>query len=77
MTMTDAARLRLNGWLKIIAVLIPMTVGAILGWGSLKSDVRHLGREIERKAERAVVDQQYGEILRRLDRIERQLEARR
>jgi len=71
---------RLNGWLKVICVAVPLLVAAFIGWGALNARVSTLETAQVGKADAEVVNVQYEAILRELRtmnaRLER-LEARR
>lgn len=43
---------------------------SLIGYGELRARVASVRKDVDGKASREVVDVQYGEILRRLDRIE-------
>ena len=43
---------------------------AAIGYGELRMRAKVLGRDVDAKASKDVVDTQYNEIIRRLDRIE-------
>lgn len=61
-------------WLKLFgAFAVPFALW-LVGYGALTEQVRDVRTEVDRRAPQAVVDAQYQEILRRLDRIERQLD---
>lgn len=49
-----------------------LVVGATsaIGYGELRGRVGSLRKDVDAKASKDVVDTQYGEIIRRLDRIE-------
>lgn len=57
----------------MLALLVPVLVG-LIGYGSLKSDVRHVQAEVDRRAPQAVVDAKLDAIIQRLERIERKLD---
>lgn len=67
--------LKPNGWFRVLAVVIPLIVAGLIAWGSLRSDVRYLSREVERKADRDVVQVQYERLLAELAAIREQLDA--
>ena len=73
MTATRALE-RLNGWGKVLLVCIPLAVGGLVGYGSLKSDVRHQQEVADRHASRETVDAQYAALLRELQQINARLQ---
>ena len=65
---------RLAAWAKALGV--PMAVLAVgVAWGTLRSDVRNVEQAMSHHATRSEMELQQAEILRRLDRIERKLDA--
>ena len=56
----------LNDYAPVIAV----GVAGAIGYGELRARVARVCRDVETKASKEIVETQYGEILRRLDRIE-------
>ena len=65
-----------NGWRKIVLAFLIPTAIALISYGTLRSDVKHLESEMQGKATRETIQAQYQDILQRLDRIERRLDAR-
>jgi hypothetical protein len=61
--------------LDYLPVVVLGATGAI-GYGELRQRVNSLSRDVETKASREVVDAHYGEIIRRLDRIENRVNHR-
>lgn len=68
MSPTSHTRLR---W---AVTLLPLVIAAIIGWGTLRSDVNHLEAAVETKANRETVDAEYQAILRELQEIHIQLQ---
>ena len=64
-----------NGWRKIVLQFATPIAIALVGYGVLKADVRHLQEDMQTKASRETIQAQYDAIRERLDRIERKLDA--
>jgi hypothetical protein len=64
---------RLNGWLKPLIVGIA-TAG--VAWGTMRSDLAHMREDVDKKADSAVMAEQYRAVLRELDEIHRLVEPR-
>ena len=66
---------RLAGWMKTTLIVLPIMAGVFIAWGTLRSDVQHIERTVSTHITRPEVELLQAEILRRLDRIERKLDA--
>ena len=60
-------------WWKIAAIVTPLVVGGIVGLIRIDSTVAELSAQIQRKADRDVVQANQDAILRELTNIETQL----
>ena len=60
----------------LTAIGIPIAAGAV-GYGRLNQKVDDIGKDVENKANKDVVDVQYNAILERLDRMESKMDRRR
>lgn len=69
---------RASGWLKFLMMLAPFALAFLVGWGSLNAKVTMIRETqlnvLETKADKATVNAQYSEILRRLDRLTDQMD---
>lgn len=65
---------RLNGWAKVLALFLPLTVAGLIAWGSLKSDVRNQAQMSQSYANRETVQAQYAAILRELQLLNARME---
>jgi hypothetical protein len=66
---------RLNGWLKLLAVLVPLTVAGLVAFGRLSARADALEAAIQAKASREIVSLQYEQILSELREIKERLRA--
>lgn len=73
MTTTSLAPSRLNGWAKMLVGLLPLAGAGLIAWGTLRSDVNALARNVEAKASRETMQTQYDAIQRQLSDIQQQL----
>ena len=73
--MTSNGLTRLNGFVKITVVVLPFVIAGLVAWGTIRSDVRHVERALNAKADAAVVATQYDAILRELQRINARLDG--
>lgn len=58
-----------SGWGKVLAVALPIVLTALVAFATLKNDVQHLEAQVGTKADAAVVEQQYENIMHMLDQM--------
>ena len=73
--MNAEAIARMNGWLRVLALVLPVAIAGLIAWGALRSDVSHLERVVANKADGGVVSVQYEAILRELQQVNRRLDG--
>jgi len=64
---------QLNGWSKLLIILIPIVIGGLIGYGKLQKNVEHIDATKASVEQVARIDERLKNIEKNIDEIKRDI----